>query len=107
MTRDQRTVLKELRGVEDEVILPADKGNATPMMRRCNCDGKMEMLGTGSYGKLRGDPTVTQENRLSRKLKRLEKNGEITNALCNKLRPIGSQPPGFMACPRSTNFFFF
>ena len=27
LTRDQRTVLKELRGLEDEVILPADKGD--------------------------------------------------------------------------------
>ena len=70
------------------MILPADKGNATVMMRRCDYDGKMEeMLGTGTYGKLKGDPTATQDNRLSRKLKGLEKNGEITSALYNKLRP--------------------
>ena len=38
------------------------------MMRRCDYDGKMEeMMGTGTYGKLRGDPTATQENRLSHK----------------------------------------
>ena len=29
LTRDPRTLLKELRGLEDEVILPADKGNET------------------------------------------------------------------------------
>ena len=29
LTKDQRTALKELRGLEDEVILPADKGNTT------------------------------------------------------------------------------
>ena len=40
LTKDQRTVLKELRGLEDEVILPADKGNATVMMRRCDYDGR-------------------------------------------------------------------
>jgi len=46
----QRTALKDLRGLEDEVILPADKGNVTVMMRRCDYDGKMEeMLGTGTY----------------------------------------------------------
>ena len=72
LTKEQRTALKELRGLEDEVTLPAEKGNATVMMRRCDYDGRMEeMLGTGTYGKLRGDPTATQENRLSRKLKRL------------------------------------
>ena len=80
LTKEQRTALKELRGLEDEVILPADTENATVMMRGCDYDGKMEMLGTGTYGKLRGDPTATQENRLSRKLKGLEKKGEITNA---------------------------
>ena len=57
------------------MILPAGMGSTTVMMR-CGYDGKMdEMLGTGTYGKLRGDPTATQENRLSRKLKGLEKNG--------------------------------
>ena len=58
------------------------------------------MLGIGTYGKLRGDPTATQENRLSRKLKGLEKNGEITNALYNKLRPTGSQPPRIYGLPK-------
>ena len=49
LTKEQRTALKELRGLEDEVILPVDKGNATVMMRRCDYDGKMEeMLGTGT-----------------------------------------------------------
>ena len=46
LTREQRTALKELNGLKDEVIPPADKGNATVMMRRCDYDGKMEeMLG--------------------------------------------------------------
>ena len=48
--------------------------NTTVMMRRCNYDRKIEMLETGTYGKLRGDPTATQENSWSRKLKGLEKN---------------------------------
>lgn len=33
LTRDQRTALKELMELEDELIVPADKGNATVMMR--------------------------------------------------------------------------
>ena len=38
------------------------------IMRRCDYGRKMEeMLGTGTYGKLRGNPTATQENRLNRK----------------------------------------
>ena len=70
-------------------------------MKRCDYDGKMEeMLERGSYGKLRGYPTVTQENRLSRKLKGLEKNGQITNALYNKLRPTRSQRPRIYGLPK-------
>ena len=73
LTKDQRTVLKELKGLKDKMILPADKGNTTVMMRRCDYDGKMEeILGTGTYEKLRSDPTATQENRLSQKLKGLK-----------------------------------
>ena len=49
--KEQRTALKELTGLEDEMILPADKGNAT-MMMRCDYNGKIEeMLGTGTYGR--------------------------------------------------------
>ena len=51
------------------------------------------MLDTSTYGKLRGDPTVTQENSWSCKLKGLEKNQEITSALYSKFRLTGSQLP--------------
>ena len=34
LTKEQRRTLKELKDLEDEVILPADKGNATVVMRR-------------------------------------------------------------------------
>ena len=69
LTKDQRTVLKELKGLKDEMILPADKENTTVMMR-CGHDRKMEMLETDTYEKLRGDTTA--ENRLSQKLKGLK-----------------------------------
>ena len=61
---------------------------------------KIKMLETGTYGKLRGDPTATQENSLSRKLKGLEKNQEITSALYSKLRPTGSQLPKIYGLPK-------
>ena len=65
LTRDQRTVLKELRGLENDVF-PVDKANVTMVIRRCDYDGKMEeMLETGTYGKLKRYPTAIQENRLS------------------------------------------
>ena len=55
LTWDQRTALKVLRRLEDQVILLVNKWDATVMMRRCNYDGKMEeMLRTCTYGKRRG-----------------------------------------------------
>ena len=65
--RDQRNALKEL---EDEVILPTDKRNATVVMKREENDTKMlELVKTTTYRWLERDPTATQENRLNRKLK--------------------------------------
>ena len=37
--------------------------NTTVTLMRCDYDGKIEeMLETGTYAKLRGDPTAAQEN---------------------------------------------
>ena len=54
LTKAQRIALKELRGLEEQVILLVDKGNTTVMMR-CGCDRKIEILDTSTCGKLRGD----------------------------------------------------
>ena len=40
----QRIALKELRGLEEEVILPAEKGNTTVMVR-CGYDRKIGDVG--------------------------------------------------------------
>ena len=49
---------------EDELIVSADKGNATMMMRWCDWQEDGD-VGTGTYGKLRREPTATQKNRMS------------------------------------------
>ena len=45
LTKEQRKALKELRSMGDEVILPADKGNATVVMTRgdFSCDDKRRL----------------------------------------------------------------
>ena len=91
LTKEQRKALKELRSLEDEVILPADKGNATVRITREDYDRKMRgMLDTATYKRLKKDPTATQEGKLSQRLKGLEKDGEITGQLYHQLRPSGS-----------------
>ena len=101
LTKEQRKALKELRSLENEVILPADKGNATVMITREDYDRKMRvMLNTATYKRLKKDPTATQEGKLSRRLKGLEKDGEITEHLYHQLRPSGSQPPRIYGLPK-------
>ena len=65
MRKDHRKALKELRSLEDEVILPADKGNATVVMRS-DYDEKMRAMldNITTYKKLKKDPTATQETKI-------------------------------------------
>ena len=100
MTKDDLKALKELRNLEDKVIIPADWGNATVMMKRSDYDEKMGGMldDTTAYRKLQKGPTATQEARIVRKLLQLHKNGEITK---NRIRPSGScPPPRYMEYPK-------
>ena len=65
LRKDHRKALKELRSLEDEVILPADKGNATVVMRS-DYDEKMRGMldDTTTYKKLKKVPATTQETRI-------------------------------------------
>ena len=94
LTKEQRKALKELRCLEDEVILLADKENATVRMTREDYDTKIrEILDMATYRRLKKDPTATQEGKLSQRLKEMKKDGEITGSLYHQLRPSSSQPP--------------
>jgi len=58
--REQRLALKELRGLQDEVILPADKRNTTIPMRRFLTTRKGWMW-TYTNAKLEGDLIATHQ----------------------------------------------
>ena len=60
----------------------------------------MGMLGSDTYSILNKDPTKTQEAKLTRELKGLERTGEIPNELYNKIRPVGSKPPRLYGLPK-------
>ena len=94
--------LKEMKGWDEQVILPADKGNATVVTERIDYDEKVRGLlsDTTTYKRLPKDPTQTQENKISRKLRELQKSEEITTTIYNRLRPTGSQPPRLYGLPK-------
>ena len=68
--------------MDDTVILRADKGNATILMTKEDYNTKVRgLLETATYQQLGKDPTTTQQNRISHKLKALEKGKELSGAL--------------------------
>ena len=102
ITKEHRTALKEMKAWKEEVILPADKGNATVIMKKEDYNGKLQELlsDPATYRKLNKDPTSTQEAKVSRVLKKLEKNNELPTNLYNRLRPTGSLPPRIYGLPK-------
>ena len=85
LSKEQRNALKNLRKEKNIVILPADKGNSTVLMDTSDYDSKIRnMLESGTYRVIKKDPTKTQEDKICRILKSLEKNGEIGSGLCQK-----------------------
>ena len=102
MNKGHQKALKELRSLEDEVILPADNGNATVVMKRSDYNEKMRGMldDTNTYRKLRKDPTATQEARIVRTLLQLHNNGEITKSIYKRIRPSGSCSPRIYGLPK-------
>ena len=96
-----RVALKEKKGW-DEVILPADKGNAMVVMERSDYEGKVRELlnDTSTYHRLPKDPTQAREMKISRMLRELHKKEEITKPIYDRLRPTGSQPPKLYGLPK-------
>ena len=100
LRKDHWKMLKELRSLEDEVILPANKGNAMVVMRSDYDEKVRGMLDdTITYRKLK-DPTATQETRIVRTLLHLHSNGELTKCLYNGIRLNGSCLPRIYGLPK-------
>ena len=58
LSREQRSALKCLKNSKDIVVLPADKGNATVVMKSSEYHNKLDdMLSSGTYGIVKKDPT--------------------------------------------------
>ena len=87
--------------MDDVVILPADKGNATVVMSKEEYDRKiMALLDTPTYRKLPRDPTASQENKISRTLLKLKKDKKLPLRVYDRLRPSGPQPPRIYGLPK-------
>ena len=103
LSKEQRKALKELRSLENEVILPVEKEKATVMMTREGFDPKLRgMLSAATYKQLKKDLTTMQERRLSQKLKELEKRGRSRGVYTIDSGPPAANLLGSTASRRST-----
>ena len=86
---------------KDIVVLPADKGNATVVMKSSEYHNKLDdMLSSGTYGIVKKDPTSSQVSKICRILKKLKDKKEMDQRLYNKLRPCGSKSPMIYGLPK-------
>ena len=96
-----RKAVKELRSDHTIVVLPADKGNVTVVLDQKDYIEKIEnMLKDGAYSRLRKDPTTTVETRVTRLLKKWEKDEHITKKFRLRLQPQCSTPPQLYGLPK-------
>ena len=101
MTRQQMKAVRELKAMDDVVILPADKGNSTVVMEKEEYSKKMmELLNTDTYEERDTDPTNTLKVKINRILKTLETKGEITTQTYQRIRASGSQSPRIYGLPK-------
>ncbi|KAL9966997.1 hypothetical protein ACROYT_G025149 [Oculina patagonica] len=101
ITKEMRDALKSLKEDESIMVLPADKGRAQRIMDADTYRTKMStLIETGPYQRLKKDPTDRLTRKLSDKLLTLKRNGDLSEAVYNKIRPRHKQPPRIYGLPK-------
>ena len=66
ISKAERQAIKLLQDDNSIIILPADKGNATVVTDRVKYSNKLtDLIGNGGYCKVKKDPTLKTERKLS------------------------------------------
>ena len=83
------------------MVLPADKGRASVVMDTATYQAKIStLIENGPYQLLNKDPTDRLTRKLSEKLLTLKRNGHLSEAVYNKIRPRHKQPPRIYGLPK-------
>ena len=96
LIKDQQKALSELKSLKQVLILPADRGSVTVVMKKEDHHSVRHSI----YSRLKSDPTRTQEARLIHILKGLEKTGELPTPV--EAYWVSATWPGFMVCLKCT-----
>ncbi|XP_078361584.1 uncharacterized protein LOC144645943 [Oculina patagonica] len=101
ITEEMRGALKSLKEDESIMVLPADKGRASVVMDADTYRTKMStLIENGPYQLLNKDPTDRLTRKLSKELLTLKRNGDLSEAVYNKIRPRHKQPPRIYGLPK-------
>ena len=94
--------LQELQKDKSVTVLPADKGKATVIMDTSEYKNKLQnLLGDDKvYQVLKKDPTSTYKNRLINILRKIKKDGNISEFLYYRLYPTSENVPKFYGLPK-------
>ena len=96
-----RRAVRSLREDKSIVILPADKGNSTVVMNRCEYDEKLTtMLSDSTYKRLKKDPTAKIERQVAKALRESEDRGELPKERRLLLTPHASVAPQLYGLPK-------
>ena len=83
------------------MVLPADKGRASVILDADTYHAKMSaLIDSGPYQLLNKDPTDRLTRKLSEKLLTLKRNGHLSEAVYDKIRPRHKQSPMIYGLPR-------
>ena len=90
--RKKYRILKDLKKIQNIVILKPDKGNGVVVLDRIAYDnGILKIINdTSKFRPIKEDPTLSREGRLQRYLRKLLKNGHLDRCVYDKIYPSGS-----------------
>ena len=101
IAKEMWDALKNLKGDESIMVLPADKGRASVVTDNDTYRAKMfTLIENGPYQLLNKDPTDRLTRKLSEKLLTLKRSGYLSEAVYNKIRPRHKQPPRIYGLPK-------
>ena len=101
ITKEQQKALKSLKEGNSIMVLPADKGCATIILDADTYHAKMSaLIDSRPYQLLNKDLTDRLTQKLYEKLLTLKRNGHISEAVYNKIRPRHKQPPRIYGLPK-------
>ena len=101
ITPEEGKAIKALRGDNNLMILPADKGRATVLLDRAEYDRKMQAMldDERTYRKLKKDPAAL-ERKMNALLLSLNRKGRIPDKLYDTLRSTAGRNPQLYGLPK-------